>query len=163
IVQMAQTGAVVSIVHLPNDTPTNFFLYPYGFSVASDGTLWVAQPNSGHVIHVDSSGNLLKSYTVAGHPDWTAVRPDGQVFVSNETGSIIQQLDPVSGTVTTFATDPAGLPLGLSFTPSGDLLVADANVGVLRYNSAGSLIQVISDFHAPVDAEVDPSGNVLVG
>jgi hypothetical protein len=32
---------------------------------------------------------------------------------------------------------------------------------VERFNSSGTLTQTISDFNAPIDAEVDPSGNVL--
>jgi streptogramin lyase len=162
IVVMTQSGAVVSTIHLPNDTPANFFYYPFGFSVASDGTLWVAQPNSGNVIHVDAAGNLLNSYSVPGDPEWTAIRSDGQIFISNDTGGLIQKLDPGTGTLTTFATDPSGSPTGLSFTPSGDLLVADPNVGVLRYNSAGVNTQVIQDFNAALDAGVDSAGNVLV-
>jgi streptogramin lyase len=163
IVEMTQTGTVVTTIHLPNDTPTNFFYYPFGFSIASDSTLWVAQPNTGHVVHLDASGNLIKSYSTPSNPEWTAVRSDGQVFISNETGGIIQQLDPGSGKLTTFATDPGGLPFGLSFTSAGDLLVADPIVGVLRFNSSGKLTQTISDFNQPIDVGVDPSGNIVAG
>jgi sugar lactone lactonase YvrE len=165
IVEMTQTGTVVATINLPNDpNQGGFFFYPFGFAVASDGTLWVAQPNTGNVAHVSASGNLIRSYSVGGNPEWTAVRSDGQVFVSKVLGSsgTIQQLDPASGQLTTFATDPGGLPFGLSFDGSGNLLVADPNVGVERFNSSGVLIQTISDFNAPIDAEVDPSGNVVV-
>ncbi len=161
IVEMTQNGTVVATINLPNDTPTNFFYYPFGFAVASDGSLWVAQPNTGNIVHLDASGNLIKSYAVGGNPEWTAVRSDGQVFVSQDANGTIQQLDPTSGNVTTFATDPAGLPFGLSFDASGNLLVADPLVGIERFNSSGTLIQTITDFNQPIDAEVDPSGNVL--
>jgi streptogramin lyase len=163
-VEMTQSGTLVTTINLPNDpNQGNFFFYPFGFSIASDGTLWVAQPNTGNVVHLDASGNLIKSYSTGGTPEWTAVRSDGQVFVSNEHGGVIQQLDPGSGNLTTFATDPAGSPFGLSFTTSGDLLVADPNVGVERFNSSGTLTQVINDFNAPLDVEADPSGNILAG
>src|SRR5262249_22304072 len=148
--------------NLPNDpNQGGFFYYPFGFSVASDGTLWVAQPNTGNVVHVGATGSLIQSYPVGGTPEWTAVRSDGQVFVSQEKGGLIQQLDPTSGKHTPFATAPGGLPFGLSFDGSGNLLVADPNVGIERFNGSGGLIQTISDFNAPIDAEVDPSGNVL--
>jgi streptogramin lyase len=162
IVEMTQSGSVVATINLPNDpNQGGFFYYPFGFSVASDGTLWVAQPNTGNVVHVSSSGSLIKSYATGGTPEWTTVRADGKVFISNESGSAIQQLDPGSGNVTTFATDPGGAPVGLSFTSSGDLLVADPNVGILRFNSAGTLIQFVSDFNAPLDTEADPAGDIV--
>jgi sugar lactone lactonase YvrE len=37
--------------------------YPYGFSIASDGTFWIAQPNSNNIVHVDGSGNELASFS----------------------------------------------------------------------------------------------------
>jgi sugar lactone lactonase YvrE len=165
ILKFSPTGILLGVIHLPNDpNQGNFFFYPFGFSLAADGTFWVAQPNTGNVVHLDASGTLIKSYSVGSgsNPEWTAVRSDGQVFVSNETGGIIQQLDPASGTVTTFATDPNGLPLGLSFTAAGNLLVADPNVGVEVFNGSGSLIQTVFDFGA-LDTQLDQNGNFMIG
>jgi len=34
-------------------------------------------------------------------------------------------------------------------------------VGILRFNSSGTLTQTINDFNAPLDAEADPSGNIV--
>jgi sugar lactone lactonase YvrE len=162
IVEMTQTGVVVNTITLPNDpNQGGFFFYPFGFSIASDGTLWVAQPNTGNVVHLTATGSLIQSYAIGGNPEWDAVRSDGQVFISDDSSGNILQLDPGSGNVSTFAHDPAGVPFGLSFTPTGDLIVADPNVGVLRFNSSGTLTQTINDFNAPIDAEVDPSGNVV--
>jgi streptogramin lyase len=162
IVEMTQTGSVVTIINLPNDpNQGGFFFYPFGFAVASDSTLWVAQPNTGNVVHLSATGSLIKSYAVGGNPEWDTVRSDGQVFISNDSGGKIQQLDPGTGNVTTFATDPSGLPFGLSFTSGGDLIVADPNVGIERFNSSGTLTQTIFDFNAPIDTEADPSGNIV--
>ena len=33
---------------------TTAIYYPYGFSIASDGTFWISQPNSQNIIHVDA-------------------------------------------------------------------------------------------------------------
>src|SRR5262249_45176108 len=113
IVEMTHSGTLVTTITLPNyPNQGRFFLYPFGFSIASDGTLWVAQPNTGNVVHLDASGNLIKSYSVGSgtDPEWTAVRSDGQVFVSATGNGTIQQLDPGTGKLTTFATDPAGVP-----------------------------------------------------
>jgi sugar lactone lactonase YvrE len=162
ILEFTQSGSLVATINLPNDGTGGFDYYPFGFSVASDGTIWVAQPNSGGVAHVGASGNLIQAYATGGIPEWTVVRSDGTVFISDVLTGNILELNPTSGNVTTFANDPAFTPLGLSFTPSGNLLVADPNAGVLVYNSAGGLTQVISDFNGAIDAGVDPSGNVLV-
>jgi streptogramin lyase len=165
IVELTQNGTLVTTITLPNDTPASGFYYPFGFAIASDGTFWVPQPNTGNVVHLGASGNLIMSYFIGSGtgPEWTAVRTDGQVFVSVTGKGTIQQLDPGTGKLTTFATDPGGLPFGLSFTSSGDLLVTDPNVGVERFNSSGNLTQVINDFNDAIDAEADPSGNILVG
>ena len=164
IVEMTQAGAVVATIALPDEATGNFYYYPFGFSIASDGSLWVAQPGDGNVIHLDPTGNLIQSYSLGSGalPEWTAVRSDGQVFVSNENGAVIQQLDPGTGNLSTFAVDPAGLPFGLSFTASGDLLVTDPNFGVLRYDGSRALTQAIQDFNGAIDAEADPSGDVVV-
>ncbi len=47
-------------------TPENFYYYPYGFSIASDGSFWIPQPNSGNIIHLDSSYNEIASYSTDG-------------------------------------------------------------------------------------------------
>jgi streptogramin lyase len=121
IVEMTQSGTVAATINLPNDPNQGGFLYyPFGFAVASDGTLWVAQPNTGNVVHLGASGNLLQSYATGGSPEWTAVRSDGQVFISQASNGAILRLDPAGGNITTFATDPGGLPFGLSFDAAGN-------------------------------------------
>jgi sugar lactone lactonase YvrE len=161
ILEFSQSGTLLATINLPNDGSGGFSFYPFGFSIAADGSFWVAQPNSGGVAHVGISGNLIQSYATGGTPEWTTVRSDGQVFISDISDGNIVQLDPASGNTSTFANDPAGLPFGLSFTPAGSLLVADPNVGILVFNNGGGLTQVIQDFNAPIDASVDPSGNIL--
>jgi hypothetical protein len=121
----------------------------------------VAQPNSGNVVHVDATGHLIQSYAIGGNPEWDTVRADGQVFVSNEKGGVIQRVDLTSGHVTTFATDPGTVPLGLNFTSSGTLLVADPNYGVLEYDTNGNLFNIVFDGGA-LDAQLDPNGNLFV-
>src|SRR5262249_30739139 len=154
-----------STIHLPNDpNQGNFFFYPFGFGIAADGTLWVPQPNTGNIVHVDGSGNLIKSYsTGAGsNPEWAAVRSDGQVFISEETTASVLQLDPGTGNLTTFAVDPyGGLPFGLKFSPSGNLNVSDLFAGVLVYDTSGNLLNTAFDFGAN-DAQNDLAGNFLV-
>ncbi len=39
------TGQQVATITLPTDNAENFYYYPYGFSIASDGSFWIPQPN----------------------------------------------------------------------------------------------------------------------
>jgi streptogramin lyase len=152
-------GTLLGTITLPNDASSGLY-YPFGFEVAADGTLWVPQPNSGNVIHVDASGNLIQSYNVGGTPEDVAIRSDGQVFISNPAFGDIQQLDPASGNVTTFAYTYFGVPLGLHFAPGGNLVVADF-YDVEQIDTSGNIVYDVFDFGAN-DAQVDPSGVLSV-
>ena len=51
-------GNYLGSVILPDDTNIGY-LYPFGFDVATDGSLWVPQLNSGDLIHVGPAGERL--------------------------------------------------------------------------------------------------------
>jgi hypothetical protein len=158
-------GNLLATIHLPNEPFGIGFFYPFGFDVAPDGTFWVPQPNSGNVIHTDASGNLIRSYSLGLSvpiPEDVAVRADGQVLIASTNAGRVQQLDPVSGAVTTFAS--VSVPVGLSFAASGgngDLLVSDFSSGVRFFNSSGVQDKFIPVFGAN-HSEDDLSGNVFV-
>ena len=57
-------------------TSNYYWYYPYGFSIASDGTFWIPQPNSENIIHLDASGNEIASYSTAGMMPESAVDRD---------------------------------------------------------------------------------------
>ena len=153
-------GNYLGSVPLPDDS--NFgYLYPYGFDVAPDGSLWVPQLNSGNLVHVDAAGNLLGSYFISFNlPQDAAVRSDGQVFVSQGFSPDVLQLDPGTGTVTPFAFDPNFNAVMLNFQPGGDLWLGDFN-GPTRFDSTGTLTQFIPNF-GTIDPQVDPSQNLWV-
>jgi hypothetical protein len=158
------SGNLLDTVHLPNE-PFAFlgYDYPFGFDVAPDGTLWVPQPNSGNVVHLDKSGNLIRSYFVGLDPQDVAVRSDGQIFVANITYLRVQQLDPVTGSVTTFAYQPLR-PIGVTFASSGgtgNLVVTDFLGGVGFFDSSGNQTRLIGSC-CPNKAETDPNGNLFI-
>jgi hypothetical protein len=158
------SGNLLGTIHLPNE-PFAFlgYYYPFGFDVAPDSTLWVPQPNSGNVVHLDAAGNLIRSYFVGLDPQDVAVRSDGQIFIANITGRQVQQLDPVSGSVTTFAYQPLW-PIGVTFASSGgtgDLVVTDLLGGVAFFDNFGNQTRFISTLY-PNKAEMDPNGNLLI-
>ena len=60
------TGQLVATISLPDDPADIGYYYPFGFSIASDGSFWLPQPNSYNIIHLDPSGNELASYSTDG-------------------------------------------------------------------------------------------------
>ena len=167
LVHLDLSGNLLGIINLPNQAYTDDYYYPFGFKVASDGTFWVPQPSTGDVIHVDNSGNLIRSYYVGGNPEDVTVRADGQVFIANGGISQVQQLDPSSGNVTTFLTDYSD-PFSVTFAQAGgngDLVVTDFSsyYGVNYYNSStGSLDNSIATGYDMSKGEPDTTGDTFV-
>jgi methionine-rich copper-binding protein CopC len=162
LVHFDSSGTFLGTIKLPDDpNQGSFFYYPWGFDVASDGTIWVPQPNTGNVVHVDSSGNLIQSYFVGGNPEGLAVRSDGQVFVASY--SEVVQLDPASGSTSVFFFTSGGA-IGLGFEGlggTGDLLVADYFSGDVTYlNQFGGIDKQFYAFF-PYQAEPDTNGNTF--
>ena len=88
--------------------PSNFFwYYPYGFSIASDGTFWIPQPNSENIIHLDASDNEIASYSTGGYGARERVDRDRwqRLLLRAQwpSGNGIYQLNPTSGAVNFFA------------------------------------------------------------
>ena len=88
----------VATIPLPVDNANDFFYYPYGFSIGSDGTFWIPQPNSQNIIHLDASYNEIASYSVAGMtPESASIGTDGNVYftgLNGFDGTGIYQLNP---------------------------------------------------------------------
>ena len=79
------TGQQVATITLPTDNANNFYYYPYGFSIASDGSFWIPQPNSGNIIHLDASYNEIGSYSAGGlMPESASIGTDGNVYFSTD-------------------------------------------------------------------------------
>ena len=95
------TGQEVATIPLPVDNANAFFYYPYGFSIASDGSFWIPQPNSHNIIHLDPSYNEIASYSTAGMtPESASIGTDGNVYftgLNGPQGSAIYQLIPTTG------------------------------------------------------------------
>ena len=87
--------------------------------------------------------------TFTGHPvpsmgaEDVLVGPDGTVWTGTEDGAI-WALDPASGSTRRVA-DTGGRPLGLELLAGGDLLVCDADRGLLRVTPAGGAVEVLVD------------------
>jgi methionine-rich copper-binding protein CopC len=146
-------GTIISPV---SDSPG--FLSPEGFGIdPKDGSFWLALANSGNVVHLDSSGNLLNEYFIGPNVDSAAVGPDGRVYVSLVFTNQIDVLDPSTGNVSFFTSSP--FPLDLTWSVAGDLWVGALDGGAQEFDSSGNLIATYDTFGATA-AEPALSGNV---
>jgi hypothetical protein len=162
ILKLDTTGNLLATIVLPNDSGNQFLLYPFGFSVASDGTFWVPQANNAVILHLDASGNVLNSFAVGGAPEDTATESNGHILIANANLGIVQDLDPSTGNVTTFASGFSAA-LAVSVTPSGNVWVSDPNFSqVSEYSSTGTFITSVTDFNGPLDAQNDLSNNLFI-
>ena len=87
------------------------------------------------------------SFTVHPVPSMGAedvlVGPDGTVWTGTEDGAI-WALDPATGTTRRVA-DTGGRPLGIELLPDGDLLVCDADRGLLQVSPVNGDVEVLLD------------------
>jgi sugar lactone lactonase YvrE len=87
------------------------------------------------------------SFTVHPVPSMGAedvlVGPDGRVWTGTEDGAI-WALDPATGNARRVA-DTGGRPLGIELLPDGDLLVCDAERGLLQVSPASGDVEVLLD------------------
>ena len=87
------------------------------------------------------------SFTVHPVPSMGAedvlVGPDGTVWTGTEDGAI-WALDPAAGTTRRVA-DTGGRPLGIELLPGGDLLVCDADRGLLQVSPVNGDVEVLLD------------------
>lgn len=154
VLQLDYRGNIQSTIDLPAGS------YGYiGLDVEADGSFWVTEADGQQLHHLDASGVLLSTISVAdGRPFDVAVRSDGQLLVSRIEGNVLQ-IDPSTGSSSLFASMDA--PTGLSFAPTGELLVASSIGGVSRFDSGGNLLQG-SFGQSTTDVHADSQDNFWV-
>jgi hypothetical protein len=163
LVHFSESGELLGTIALPDDPGETFFSYPYGFSMTSDQTFWIAQPNSGNVIHVDPAGQTIGTYFVGGTPSCALQRDDGQVYVSGFDASSSGQvllLDPTTGRTSLF-TQQLGSPQLSNLAGTGGTWFGDRNSGAARFDDSGNLLQTVR-FSGTQQAQTDASGNIWV-
>jgi hypothetical protein len=74
LVHMDSSGNLLGIIHLPSEPYGSGWYYPFGFRVASDGTFWVPQPNTGHTLSTRSSSSTRTAATSRPSSPTTATR-----------------------------------------------------------------------------------------
>ena len=84
-------GAVVRTLRLPDPQDGGIF-GPYGVAVEPDGNLWVADRFGFRLVEIDPTGRILQSINSFGAPPTlispaaAACAPDGDLYVTNQTG-----------------------------------------------------------------------------
>jgi protocatechuate 3,4-dioxygenase beta subunit len=154
------SGNLVATITLPDDPANSFYYYPYGFSIASDGTFWIPQPNSSNIIHVDANGNELASYSTGGFmPESASIGSDGNVYFSATIGNVYQ-LNPTSGAVNFFQSTSSNFGTLTSAAPAGEgIWAADYNNGGELYDYSGNF-QRQAGFYGVNQAQSDAVGDV---
>ncbi len=156
------TGQQVATITLPTDNANDGWYYPYGFSIASDGTFWLSQPNSQNIIHLDSSYNEIASYSTAGMvPESASIGTDGNVYFTGfdgPNGTGIYQLNTTTGAVNYFAFSPAA---NITTTAPGGsgIWSGDTDYAALRYDYNGNFQQQIGYFGTN-QAQTDEAGDI---
>ena len=105
---------------------------------------WTAAPAVEPTVAYDPRGllDVVDHLGVPGHgPEDPLLDGDGGLLTGLDDGRIVR-LD-LDGGPTTVLADTRGRPLGLEWLPNGDLLVCDAEVGLLRVAPASGEVEVL--------------------
>ena len=123
-------------------------LYLLFWPVPIDPVAWDAPQNRGLVDPFEPNDRLRKSRLIelGEHqgPEDIAGGPDGRLYTGTSDGKILR-IEPGSGTIEVFA-DTGGRPLGLEFDSAGNLLVANAYLGLQRISPAGEVATLTDSY-----------------
>jgi uncharacterized protein (TIGR03437 family) len=121
--------------------------FPTALAFDSAGRLYIADAGNNRIRRIDLAGNItsLPDDSLA-NPMGVAVGVDGAVFVSDTANHRVRRIDPQGSAATVAGTGLPGLagdggpatdgrlnfPLGLTFDPAGNLVIADSANNRLR-------------------------------
>ncbi len=121
-------------------------IYLLTWPVSVSPVAWQAPENKGLVGDFSANNKLaaLEIISLSGHegPEDLAVSDTGQVYFSLLNGNIMRLTDDNQAEL--FA-QTGGRPLGIEFSPSGELIVADAFKGLLSVSADGAAVTLLTD------------------
>jgi len=133
-----------------------------------DGTLWVSDPDSGVILHLDAGGRVLQRIVLGQAPEGMVALGDGRIVLAEQTPNrLVTFTPPATATTTLITLPPRGAAEGVDgigqVPGSGDVLVPDSPHGtLLRVTAGGAATQLASDLGRDVAATVGPDGAIWV-
>ena len=123
-------------------------VYLFTWPVPIDPVAWQAPRDAG-LIDPFAPNDLLRAaryVDLANHegPEDLAGGPDGQIYAAMKNGTIVR-FDMRGRNVSVFA-EPGGRPLGLEFDAAGNLLVANAFLGLQRVAPDGTVETLVDHY-----------------
>lgn len=112
--------------------------YPQGFALDRNGNFYVADPGTGHLAVLSSTGAVLRNLPVSNCLD-VAIDASGNVYAADNASKAIKKFSKDGNLMATYVL-PANtyLPLSIEVDPYGNIYVADIG------NASGSKIMVFS-------------------
>lgn len=141
--------------------------YLMAWPIPVDPVAWQAPENPGYtgVFEANTALKSLDRIDIGPHhgPEDVAIGPDGSLFVAVEGGKIIR-VDPAGGWE--IYAETGGRPLGIEMDIGGNLLIADAYMGLVRI-TAQRQFQILADITsdgAPIryanNLDITPDGSI---
>ncbi|MDA0679977.1 MAG: SMP-30/gluconolactonase/LRE family protein [Proteobacteria bacterium] len=127
----------------------SLFLYLFLWPVPLEPVAWVAPTDAGLVDPFEPNDRLRSArYVDLGvheGPEDIARGPDGLLYTATSDGNIIR-FDQNGSSIETFA-DAGGRPLGMEFDTYGNLIVANAYLGLQRISRDGQVSTLVDEFN----------------
>jgi len=136
---------------------------PQYLALDGKGYLWVTDWGNSRVVRYDLDGNFIQAIDGIDGPTGIAVRED-RLYVSEKTSKQILIYDLSGNPLSTLGDGVLTGPEGISFTPEGLLMVADAN-GVMECDVEREVWSTLGDMSGHtkrlVQQAATPNGQVL--
>ncbi len=118
-----------------------FIIYSLFWPVEIDPVAWNAPENRGYTGVFKTNNRLKNIHTIpignSHGPEDVAIDSDGRIYAATHEGNIVR-LD-ADGSNPVNWVNTGGRPLGIDFDHSGNLIVADAFIGLLSIDKDGSI------------------------
>ena len=144
-------------------------LKPDDLAVATEGGLWVSDPDGGHLARVDSAGHQVVRIDDPRGPEGIGVLGDGRLVLAEQKPNRLVTLRPPDPAVTVLVTlPPAGADLGvdgIALDPARRrVLIPDSAAGALRALplDRGPMVTLATGLGRAVGAVAAPDGSVYV-
>ena len=154
ISKFSNTGTLLNA----NWSSGNGFSGPESIVFDASGNAYVGNSGNNKIFKLSSTGALLATYTTASNTDWIDLAADQKTLIYSDESSVIRKLDTTTLVNTVFAS-VGGANYAKRIRPNGDLMVANQDGNVYRFNASGALQQTYAVGLGSVFAlNLDPDG-----